>query len=59
MAFPNIKQKIVLLDIEPNTKTLIEDKLLLGYQISEMVNLQPKYDKLLIVYTLNEVAPNP
>lgn len=44
-------QKIVLLDIDANTKAIIESKLAEGYVITHVVNLQPKYEKLLIIYT--------
>jgi len=46
----NDKQKIVTLDINVNTQTLIEAKLALGYVIEFVVNLQPAVNKLLIVY---------
>ena len=51
----NDKQKVILVDIVPNTITLIEDKLALGYVIQFMLNLQPKYDKLLIVYSTPDI----
>lgn len=59
MAEPNERQKVALLDIEPNTIELIEAKLLDGYLIQHMINLQPKYDKLLVIYALNELPPIP
>ena len=57
MAFPNTKQKIIILDINVGTQIFIEAKLLEGYQIMSITNLNPTFDKLLIVYTLNEVEP--
>jgi hypothetical protein len=51
----NNKQKIILLDISGSTQTLIEEKLALGYVILFMVNLQPAFNKLLIVYATPEV----
>lgn len=50
----NDKQKIIVLDITANTKTLIEDRLLEGYVITHIVNLQPSINKLLIVYATPE-----
>ena len=50
----NDKQKIIVLDINANTKTLIEEKLIEGYLITHIVNLQPSINKLLIVYVTPE-----
>ena len=47
---PNIKQKLVLLDIDANTQSTIQEKLDLGFYIHHVINLQPKYEKLLIIY---------
>jgi len=44
-------QKIVVLDIDQNTQQVIEGKLADGYVIMHIVNLQPAFSKLLIVYT--------
>lgn len=51
----NDLQKIAVLDIAANTQTLIEQKLLQGYVIQFIVNLQPSINKLLIVYCTPEV----
>lgn len=50
----NTLQKIVLLDINANTLSLIEAKLSDGYYIHKVINLQPSVNKLLIIYTLPE-----
>ena len=55
MPVPNIYQKIVLLDINANTKTLLETKLFEGYVIQHVVNLNPTFEKLLIVYVIPEI----
>ena len=47
----NDKQKIVLIDIDANTKSTIESKLALGYVIISLTSLVPTFTKLLIVYT--------
>jgi hypothetical protein len=46
----NDKQHIALLTIDANTQATIEGKLALGYVIQFIVDLQPLYAKLLIVY---------
>lgn len=51
---PNIYQKIAVIDIDANTKSVLETKLNEGYCIMKIVNLQPAVNKLLIVYTLPE-----
>lgn len=51
----NTKQKIIVLDINVNTQTLIEEKLALGYVILFCVNLQPAFSKLLIIYATPEI----
>lgn len=48
----NTLQKIAILDIDANTKSVIETKLNEGYYIHQITNLQPSVNKLLIVYTL-------
>lgn len=50
----NTKQKIALLTIDANTQATIESKLALGYVILHVVNLQPLYAKLLVVYATPE-----
>lgn len=57
MAEPNTRQKIIILDIEAQTQTFIEEKLLEGYLIQSITNLQPSINKILIVYALNELPP--
>jgi hypothetical protein len=47
----NDKQKIILLNIDANTQATIEAKLAIGYVIQFIVNLQPLYAKLLIIYS--------
>lgn len=51
----NDKQKIIVLDINANSKTLIEDKLADGYVIAHICSLAPALSKILIVYTTPEV----
>lgn len=46
----NDKQKVALLNIDANTQATIEAKLALGYVIEFIVDLQPLYSKLLIIY---------
>ena len=50
----NNKQKTVLIDINVNTKQLIDDKLVQGYVILFIVSLLPTYTKLLIIYATPE-----
>lgn len=50
----NDKQKIILLEITAGTEQLIKDKLLEGFVIQFIVNLQPFVNKLLIVYAKPE-----
>jgi len=47
----NDKQKIILIDINVNTQSVIETKLSQGNVIQKIVSLLPAYTKLLIVYT--------
>ncbi len=51
----NDKQKIIVLDIAANSKTLIEEKLQDGYVITHICSLAPALSKILIVYTKPEV----
>ena len=51
----NDKQKIIVLDINANTKALIEEKLLEGYVIQHIVSLSPTLTKLVIVYSTPEI----
>lgn len=53
---PNTIQKIALLDIDANIKSVIETKLNEGYCIMKIVNLQPSINKLLIIYTFPDWA---
>jgi hypothetical protein len=50
----NDKQKIVVLDIDANTKATIEAKLALGYVITHVVSLAPVLSKLVIIYATPE-----
>lgn len=50
----NDKQKIAVLPIDANTKTVIEQRLLEGYVIEHIITLLPKYESLLIVYATPE-----
>lgn len=54
---PNDRQKIAILDIDAGTKIIIEQKLQDGFLIQSITNLQPKLDKLLVVYALNDIPP--
>jgi len=47
----NDKQKVALLNIDANTLATIQQKLLDGFVIQVIVNLQPAQSKLLIVYS--------
>ena len=47
----NDKQKVAILDINAATLATIQAKLLEGYVIQEIVNLQPAQSKLLVVYS--------
>jgi hypothetical protein len=51
----NDKQKIVLIDIDANTKQNIETKLTQGYVIISITSLLPTFVKLLIVYVTPDV----
>ena len=51
----NDKQKVDLLDINANSLQLIRDKLALGWVILFIVDLQPLFSKLLIVYATPEL----
>jgi len=46
----NLRQKIILLDINAGTEQLIKDKLALGFVLHQIVSLTPTFAKLLIVY---------
>ena len=52
---PNTDQKIAILDIASNTKTVIESKLLEGYRIQSIMSLTPVFDKILIVYSQPDI----
>lgn len=47
----NDKQKIAVLDINANTKQLIDNALASGYVIQNICSLAPTLAKILIVYT--------
>jgi hypothetical protein len=49
----NIYQKIALLDIDQNSKTLIEQKLFEGWVIQHIVFIN-SINKLLVVYSMPE-----
>jgi hypothetical protein len=51
----NDKQHIITLDINANTKALIDAKLAEGYVITHICSLAPTLAKLLIVYALPPV----
>lgn len=51
----NDKQKIVILDIDANTKAAIEAKLALGYVIQHVCSLAPALSKIVIVYSTPEI----
>jgi len=50
----NDKQKIIIMDIAAGTQAAIEAKLALGYVIVSITNLQPLFNRLLIVYVTPE-----
>lgn len=43
-------QKLIFLDITPQTEQYLIDKMSEGYAIQHVCNLQPSLNKLLIVY---------
>jgi len=51
----NDKQKVDLIEINANSLQLIRDKLALGWVILLIVDLQPAFTKLLIVYAIPEI----
>jgi len=53
------KQKLVLVEIEPGTVAILENYLNQGYIITQMVSLQPTYEKLLIIYGIPPVPEPP
>jgi len=53
MAANNL-QKVVLLDINAATFATIQQKLLEGFVIQQIINLQPAQTKLLVVYSTPE-----
>jgi len=53
------KQKLIIVDIDANTKTFLETKLNEGFVITQMVSLQPTFEKLLIIYAIPEVPEPP
>jgi len=55
----NTLQKIAVIDITVSSEQLIRDKLAEGYAIQQIVSLQPKYEKLLIVYSTPETFGTP
>ena len=57
MADPNLKQKLYLIDIDNDTIVTLQGYLDNGKVIHQIVNLQPKYDKLLIVYYDPDLFP--
>jgi hypothetical protein len=46
----NTDQHLITVDINEDTIDWLNDKLALGYLITHIVNLNPTYNKLLIVY---------
>lgn len=44
------QQRIVVLDISAQTEQLINDRLNEGYGIHSITNLNPAFNKLLIIY---------
>lgn len=55
----NIYQKIAVLPINAGTEQTLKDKLLEGYVIQHLVNLQPSANSLLIVYATPEIPAQP
>jgi len=52
------KQKLIVVDINTETKTFLEQKLSEGFVITQMVSLAPVFNKLLIIYA-TPVQDNP
>ena len=52
------KQKLIVVDIDANTKTFLETKLNEGFVVTQMVSLTPVFNKLLIIYAIPE-QPEP
>lgn len=44
------QQRIVVLDINAQTEQLINDKLAEGYGIHSITNLNPAFNKILVIY---------
>lgn len=59
MATPNIRQKIAVLPNNAQLKTTIDNYLLLGYVIHQMINLAPVSNNIMIVYYDPAVEENP
>jgi len=57
MATPNIRQKVAILPNNAQLKTTIEDYLILGYVLHQMINLAPVSNNILIVYYDPAVDP--
>lgn len=47
------KQQSIVLPIDGTTKALIDAKLIAGYVISSVTNLNPSVDSLLVIYNKN------
>jgi len=54
----NPKQKLIVVNIDANTQDFLEQKLLEGFVITQMVSLTPVFNKLLIIYAIPE-QPEP
>jgi hypothetical protein len=57
MANPNIRQKIAVIPNNAALKTTIEDYLILGYVVHQMINLAPVSNYIMIVYYDPAVDP--
>lgn len=59
MATPNVRQKVAILPNNAQLKTTIDDYLIIGYVLHQMINLAPVSNNILIVYYDPAVDPPP
>lgn len=53
------KQKIIVLDIDQQTEQFLIDKIAQGFVLHQITNLNPTFNKLLIIYYEPEPEPEP
>ncbi len=53
------KQKLIVVNIDAGTQGFLEQKLLEGYIITQMISLTPVFNKLLIIYGIPEIPEIP